>query len=510
MGTPADVSKMLVSIFIILLIANMQLVSCSFLDLSSIKKPVKGPRIVNDIGSAEYRPIGTMKPENSKPQIASSPFPKINLPFKRALCLNDSIPQAPKRVRNSSVLITFESSLSADDIIEREINGRSFNGPEKKEMYKKVLQIIAANDFEKFEEIKIDFLKIFNLKYLHNFERLGLKDYLVRFMVLFGADKFAKSCGEAKKYQSDLVTMEIIKYLIESKPLNVVLNTLLGFKQIIFTSEMISEIKTILTGKYPEMNFACKLVLNLIQPGSCQARWNNEILSLKSDLETFKKISLEFGDTSRSFRKFYYSVAIENPELYAQCNQHEKFRFIKSIISMDDIEAFEKIVDFDLEMIKYVYTNRSIWAGCWPDSNLMEICFDEGAFKCFALLLEIIPEMLEKPQKYPCTLGRAVSYAKPDILDLILSNGYTADSLVKSDANKEYTIIQYAFLQQRKLALEYFIAKFGAERVKDDIRAIWPTDQLIKGHINQHICGMMKSQIDFMFEFMNVDRNIFC
>lgn len=466
--------------FLLLLLSNLQMYSCSFptvFDLSAVDQAIlNNPNVIKR--GYDDRPV----------PVSASP-----------------VPAPVKRARSSPVPFIFAPNLTVEYFIEHEMKTCSYRKSEKKEGFKRALELIAANDIDSFIAYEKKLLGTFDYRCISTFYKDEVRDYLVRFMVLFGADKFFEKYGrKSSRCGQDiegLVRIEMIGYLIDTKSLDVVLNILLGFKQIKFTGEMVTKTVDILNLKYSKMNFFQKLVLRMLKTDH-KIYWSGKILSSRSELEAFKVISSEIRNNSILHYDFFLNLPFEMPQLYLQCTDQEKFEFIHAMIVRDDIDKIEKIIVLDLGMISFMHRIRN------DSLNLMDYCMHWTAPKCFTFLLEIIPEMVSNPTKFPCTLGRAVKQQNLAFLDILLLNGFGVDSLVKESADgKQFSLIQYAFFTHKAQSLNHFVIKFGLDRVKADIYAMWPTIEDIARNVLVRDGDICNGIVDFAVHDLGINRD---
>lgn len=393
------------------------------------------------------------------------------------------------------------SNFTPIQIINHEMKTCRCTFPEKRQVFLKALEFIAANDLVNFVNNEHHLLTTFGVIIVSELQMHGLKDYLARFMVLFGADKFFGNYGNS---QHSLINMDILKYLVDTKPLDVVLNTLLGFRQIRHLIHTNTEIITILEEKYSGMDYFRKFAIRLIQ-AKTPIHWSLNVFAAQSELEAFKVFGKEILRNGSSKGLAYLSnLPIELSHLYLQCSMEEKFDFVKLIIDLDDVQKLEEIILIDPNMINFLFKGYYYYYLAGKVFNLMECCVQSNALKCFAFLLEIVPEMIDNPTKLPCTLGFVILNSNnTEFLNILIEAGYGSEATVKDSESTQFSMVQYAFKNRRLVFLKHFITKFGLERVRADISVIWPTKQSIILHVlSQELCGDF---INFMFKFLDIN-----
>lgn len=461
-------------------------------------------------GSEEFRTIGMKREREFEPEPLSQPLDHAHI-IKPAI----SIPPPPKRARSSSYATIIAPELTPTAIMEQEVKACAYHLPERRRTFQLALESIVANDIEAFIRIENEFLQAFKLRFVYEFEKAGYKDYLSKFMVLFGADKFFNRFGsysrqKGTKYE-EMITMDVLKYLIDTKPLDTVLNTLLGFKQIIYTAEMITELTTLIQAKYPRMDYFRSLALKLVKNDTqLNLWWSTEIFAAESELDTFKAFSSKLDFNSHRHHDFLLQVPLDKADLYVQCTDKEKFVYIHMIIAKDDLERFEQIIALDPNMVYYINEDRKYCYGRENQQNLLDICVDNIAVKCFSCLMDIVPEMFQDPSKLAPVLIKIINKQNLQLLEAFFGNvgngAFGVDFKIQDSrgtTHTEYSVIQYAFSSHCPKTLTYFVSKFGIDRVKAEIFAMWPTKESIAFYaLSGVFCG--NDMINFMIDALGI------
>jgi hypothetical protein len=178
---------------------------------------------------------------NFQPSSGTSSLP---LPNTLSGSLNND--RVPKRAREETT-VDFET----ENYINREVRMANYRKPEKKDALKKVIKLIARNDYEGFKDHEPVFKEVFNRDYINYERRYRMFYYIIR----FGATNFLCSplylkCSREFNENSNIEAA--FDHLIKTKTFNVATEFIFSCR---FSGSVTKIISVAIKARYPNIHF---------------------------------------------------------------------------------------------------------------------------------------------------------------------------------------------------------------------------------------------------------------
>lgn len=397
---------------------------------------------------------------------------------------------------------SFGPDSSHADIIEQELSVPVLRNDQCREAMRNILRALSADDVDAFNGIKDNFLKVFNIKDFHEFHRFGLKQYLYRYAFLFGASKILCSLKRYfhSKLQTELINLDMVKYLIGTKPPGVTLSTLIVLYPYLDTTNLLNESLELFMQSSPSLNYFQRVLLkhhNIVGPYTEVSSWFSD--DSLSDLEIFSRMCRYAYSVSRPFGSIIMNIFQERfRELFTQCKDSVKKSYLRAVFDRDDDELLRMIYENDKKIIGIVD----------GQGNLLDKTIERNAKNCFRYLLQIAPALLTKvsKQKKMSSFQNICLYHMPYFLDILIEmDEKYLDMVVFTDESKSYTIVQYAFLTRNTVILRHLCEKRDKDETIGRLLLIWesPEDLIIHSLDKSFEYYFTK----FVFELLDVQLN---
>lgn len=319
----------------------------------------------------------------------------------------------PIRSKNFIMPISaINPELSHLQIIENEVNFENeyFYTRQKRESLFKMMSLISANDYNGLKEYEPKFKAVFEISKLTAFEKNGMKNYLLIPAILFGAwdiQKYVKFSNINSKAIHQIIDI-LLKYLILTKPFDVVFKTIMKLYPEDMNPEMRSDLISLIKNRNPNMEYYENFCLNFI--GRCYNSANNIISILKKDKKEILKINIIHSTISNViFRyrndqeliKSYLRIPLEKTNVFLASSDEKRFDFLKLSIINDDVDVFVSILEVDPGIINY--NCKSILHHQFD--NIITAIINSKSINCFKFILDTFPEILNSYELSPVRIA---------------------------------------------------------------------------------------------------------
>ena len=487
-------------------------------DLTKIlDSDVKYPNIIEiQLEDLSKRPIGTYPENHESPSIevaeetVVAPSLALPTPFPRVEPC-EAITPSPislikKRKRNSRIQ-PITADMTTDEIIEIEVKERGYTKEEKRRQFRKTLQLIAQNDRAAFDADENNFKAVFGKLYT-TFKKDDTEFYLLRFMIVFGAENLIKR----HMHRFIMVTdekyrfLEAINYLLKTKPLNVIIEIFTQSLKFLYEEETVKKTIKAIKDQHPNLPYFKNLFVESLNISNLSVY--KEIFLEDDERIAFKLIPGFYRSNQWRINHTYCDMkfqktALHFPEYYLELDENSKFFFILSCLAFDDVESLESLIELYPEIVSYI--NISIFqANC--ETNILHEAITNSAIKCIGLLVDIVPEFItaSSPKMKPA-LEFAISNENTYIYEIFYNLGYNESFILEGS---RYNLIQQSFNSHSFNMLSYFIKKVGPEIVRREIQIIWETTEKILRHTsNCHSFGGYVNFKPLIIELFSIDIN---
>lgn len=389
-----------------------------------------------------------------------------------------------------SPCIEFSKNTSHAEIITKEVTFCGFK-KERRALYQLILDFFAQDNVEGLKMIEDQFndtfkIKNFNIGY---FSKGGFDGYLIRYLFLFGSVNIIKEFRIITQFNRDnfYINFDAIKYLIETKPIEVVLSVLQSLKLHIYSMNYGLGIWELLKRKYPnfspfqrralEIYFSSTYELSSLSTGVLRFGSDQEILEA-----ILSKINSIFTCYTDSKIIHLIDLIFENEDLITQCSPVAKQNLAAILMGGDNIERLKRLVEIHQGDFSFIHNS---YKEC--RFSVIEISIRYGAKDCFKYLFESRNQGLVKFNADHSSLLEAVLNHRPEYIDILIPYGFDLETEITYGCYENFVHVmktlkaaQFVFLKRMSHALDVLIEKFGKEAIVNSILAIWSdkSDQL--------------------------------
>lgn len=431
----------------------------------------------------------------------SVPFPSLD---QCEAIASSIVTPTNKRKRNSyASSISIMADMTIDKIIEIEVESLGYRKPAKCDQIRKTLQLIAQNNRLAFDIDENNFKAVFGKLY-STFKRDDTEFYLLRFIIMFGADELINTYV----YKSFVLTdekyrfLEAINYLLETKPFKVFMKLFSKYSQFHCEEETKRKMIAAIKDKYPNLPFFDNLFVESLNV-PLHSNFLRSTFIEEDERAAFNLIPVLYKRNIWDINDLYYNIhpglkfqtaALHFSEYYLQLDDNDKFVFILLCLRADDIGTLEQLCDLYPEILSHInsYTH--------PAGSIIQAAVGFSATECVRFLVAIVPEFITiSTPTVISALEFAIYKSESNIYDIFYNLGYTGTYRIDGS---EYNLIQKAFNRHSFEVIKYFIANSGPEIVRKEIQKFWETPEKILAHslnTRSYISGDYKTLIIELF-----------
>lgn len=399
-------------------------------------------------------------------------YQKIGLPYKPPMPdfddphVFDSVDLSiPFENDENTEFLKFSIHSTHDEIIEKELQSCRFK-QQRLDAYRKILNLISANDRRAFIEYEDEFSKRFKIKSTSHVTKGDFENRLIIFVILFGATEIADRFSYTLKVSSQL-NFDIFRYLIETKSLEVTLGTIFGCDARLSTQYAKGIIKRI-EQKNPNLGYFPKKAFKFfeLERSFYQHPWNPFFVK-GTEFEIFVAIFdyLEKNYVRGMVLNFFAEIIYERRDLFLQCNFKTRFELTLCAIKADRSDILQSLLELDNNLSKFELLNS--------------IVFNSSA-NCFRYILSTDNSLLNTKSNAPI-FGMLIKDVY--LLAIIYDFGYDYNiEIIDKETEPSFNLIQYAFYKNCASCLKHLVEKYGKKIVAENIVARWGTakEQLIQ------------------------------
>ena len=194
--------------------------------------------------------------------------------------------------------------------IQAEIAFNGYKKPEKKVALKRVLELIAANDYNGFLNYENEFKEAFGNGYTKFKRGQDKVEYMMHYIIRFGATNLLNlSCYIKYNSKENSEIEEAFENLIATKPLDIVLKFIQNRSYVNKVSEAISKA---IQKRYPDLHFLDYFVFEICAFTSDSYDYSIKIFEAKSEEEKFANLTFGLFGAIYGFRKFKQEKALRD------------------------------------------------------------------------------------------------------------------------------------------------------------------------------------------------------
>jgi hypothetical protein len=315
-------------------------------------------------------------------------------------------------------------------------------------------------------------------------ERNGIRGYFAHYFVRFGAVKFIESVHPSIFSRWDILEFEeAFEFLIQSKPLLVVLNVLSHIR-FIKAKHMKSLIKSI-KNNHPELHFLDYLAFELRARNEPLITYTSQLLrasgydSKLSVLTQILMVMIRYPPGSGLEFLRLVEIPIRYPSYFSGLADEIRFFIAQLSICNGNLEVFELIIDQDPQFLLQTLPLTALIVNC-PTLFHLAVYFKQTHFMPF--FMDTVPEIATSVidgNISPFYL--AVTLQHIEIIKAFESSGITFEQKIVYEM-KNQNALQYAFSRSLPVSFEYFSSKIDRNEALGYIFSIFHSEENILAH----------------------------
>jgi hypothetical protein len=421
-------------------------------------------------------------------QPSSGPSPtSLQLPNTLSGSLNNE--RVPKRAREEAP-IDPETQI----YIDREVKMTQIRRPEKIDALRKVIELIARNDYEGFKDHEPVFKELFN-----NVDRYRMFHYIIR----FGAANFLRS-PFFLKYSTESSHNSKLKaafdHLIKTKTFNAAIQFIFSYR---FNGSVTKIISAAIKARYPSIHFLDLAVFecdHLVSPiivtefyKSIQIE--NEQEKLIHFTKCLKKNSAALLRKSHYSHARYVEAFFKFSEYFLSVDIDIRILIAKFAILNRQIDCLTKIIELD----PFILTSVKLF-------TFATRCQFTESLKLF---MEIIPEYATLESGEPSPIAWSIMIDSLIKIKVFYECGFDFTKEIEY-ISKMITPILLAFKLKSLDVFGFFIRKFGKEMVLAELLKVHGTEcEIIKeaskfsSSKNEEILSILKNRLGISLTFFD-------
>jgi hypothetical protein len=392
-------------------------------------------------------------------QPSSGPSPTaLQLPNTLSGSLNNE--RVPKRAREETPI-----DPETEIYINREVWMAQHRKPEKKDALKKVIELIARNDYEGFKDHEPVFKEVINRNYLNYERRYRMFYYIIR----FGATNFLCSplylkCSREFNENSNIEAA--FDHLIKTKTFNVAIEFIFSCR---FSGSVTKIISVAIKARYPNIHFLDLAAFefdHLVSPMIIKDFYKsihieNEQEKLIHFTKCLKKNSAALLRKSHYSHARYVEAFFKFSEYFLSVDIDIRILIAKFAILNRQIDCLTKIIELD----PFILTSVKLF-------TFATRCQCTESFKLF---MEIIPEYATLESGEPSPIAWSIYMESLSNIKTFYECGYDFTQEIEY-YGEIITPIQLAFKLKRSVVFCFFIEKFGKEIVLAELLKVYGTE----------------------------------
>jgi hypothetical protein len=424
--------------------------------------------------------------------LLASPLPSRS-PLQLSSTLSGSLnnERVPKRTREETDAVL---DREARDFIDAEVRSYRYRKAEKYVVLRKAIELIARNNYEEFEAYEPDFSAEFKCKYQSFKKGAHNADYMIHYIIRFGATNFLQSPLYCKK-NSELNEYSNIEaafdHLIRTKPFEVAMKFIRAMLHM-HRESVTKSISAAMEARYPNLHFLDFVVFEIDHSKIFRVKASESFIIMETGNEEEKlkhfsifliKLSndLFFGGIGRAHHSFirYLKAFFKYSEYFMSLKIDIRVIFAKLAILNEDLDSLSKIIDMDPKIILY---NQS--------DSLFAFAARSQCSKTFQFFMDIVPEHATLPSAEHSPIAWSISTDSLDSIKAFDDCGFDFTQDIRHSRNMT-TPIELAFKSKRVDVFNFFIDKFGKEFIMAKLLQVYGSEYEI---IQQASSGYFQSE----------------
>jgi hypothetical protein len=396
--------------------------------------------------------------------LSASPLPSSS-PLQLSSTLSGSLnnERVPKRTREETDAVLDRETR---DYIVDEVRSYRYRKAEKYVVLRKVIELIARNNYEEFEAYEPDFVAEFKCKYQSFKKGAHNADYMIHYIIRFGATNFLQSplyCKRNRELNEYSNIAAAFDHLIRTKPFKVAMEFIRA-KYHINCESVTKSISAAMEARYPNLHFLDFVVFEIDHSRIFRIKASESFIIMETGNEEEKlkhfsifliKLSndLFFGGIGRAHHSFirYLKAFFKYSEYFMSLKIDIRVIFAKLAILNEDLDSLSKIIEMDPKIILY---NQS--------DSLFAFAARSQCSKTFQFFMDIVPEHATLPSAEHSPIAWSISTDSLDNIKAFDDCGFDFAQDIRHSGNIT-TPIKLAFKSKRVDVFNFFIDKFGKE-----------------------------------------------
>jgi hypothetical protein len=412
---------------------------------------------------------------NDLPRILVSSLPSSS-PLQLSSTLSGSLnnERVPKRAREETDAVLDRETR---DFIDDEVRSHRYKSPERCDVLRKAIELIAQNNYYEFIAYEPNFVEEFKCKYRQFKKKPGKAYYMIQYIIRFGATNFLQSplyCKSQKEVDEISKFEAAFDHLIRTKPFEVAMQ-FIRTMWFMNNESVTKSISAAMEARYPNLHFLDFVVFEIdySQIFSIKVCDFHKIIATRNEEEKLNhftnflmKLSkdLFIGGHGRAHYSYvrYLKAFFKYSEYFMSLKIDIREMFAKFAIINEDLDSLSKIIDMDPEII---FHNQF--------DSLFAFAARSRCAKTFQFFMDIVPE--HATTAVGCNYSPIAFSVFTDSLNNIKAFddcGFDFSQDIRHSGNITAPI-KLAFKSKSADVLNFFIDKFGKEFIMAQLLQVY-------------------------------------
>jgi hypothetical protein len=415
---------------------------------------------------------------NDLPRILVSSLPSSS-PLQLSSTLSGSLnnERVPKRTREETDNAVLDREIR--DFIDDEVRSYRYRKAEKYVVLRKVIELIARNNYEEFEAYEPDFVAEFKCKYQSFKKGAHNADYMIHYIIRFGATNFLQSllyCKKNSEFNEYSNIAAAFDHLIRTKPFEVAMEFIRA-KYHMNCESVTKSISAAMEARYPNLHFLDFVVFEidysrifLIKSSEyfiiMQTRNEEEKLKhFTSFLMNFSNnlFYARYGRAHHSYTR-YLKTFFKYSEYFMSLKIDIRVIFAKLAILNEDLDSLSKIIEMDPKIILYNQFD-----------SLFAFAARSLCSKTFQFFMDIVPEHATLHAADYSPIACSVLNDSLNNIKAFDDCGFDFAQDIRHSGNIT-TPIKLAFKSKSVDVFNFFIDKFGKEFIMAKLLQVYGSE----------------------------------
>jgi hypothetical protein len=407
----------------------------------------------------------------------ASPLPSSS-PLQLSSTLSGSLnnERVPKRAREETDAVLDRETR---DFIDDEVRSHRYKSPERCDVLRKAIELIAQNNYYEFIAYEPDFVEEFKCKYRQFKKKPGKAYYMIQYIIRFGATNFLQSplyCKSQKEVDEISKFEDAFDHLIRTKPFEVAMQ-FIRTMWFMNNESVTKSISAAMEARYPNLHFLDFVVFEIdySQIFSIKACDFHKIIETRNEEEKLNhftiflmKLSndLFIGGRGRAHYSYirYLKAFFKYSDYFMSLKIDIRVIFAKLAILNEDLDSLSKIIEMDPKIILYNQFD-----------SLFAFAARSRCLKTFQFFMDIVPEHATLPPADYSPIAWSISTDSLDNIKAFYDCGFDFAQDIRNSGNIT-TPIKLAFKSKSVDVFNFFIDKFGPEFIMAKLLQVYGSE----------------------------------